>query len=38
MANFETQANNIPANRQTDPEAGKGLSKEIPDDAFKVGK
>ncbi len=39
MANFETQAkNNIPNGRQTDPKAGEGLSKKIPDDAFKVGK
>ena len=39
MANFETQAkNNIPNGRQTDPKAGEGLSKKIPDEAFKVGK
>lgn len=39
MANFETQAkNNIPNGRHTDPKAGEGLNKKIPDDAFKVGK
>lgn len=39
MANFETQAKNaIPAGRHTDPKAGEGLNKKIPDDAFKVGK
>jgi hypothetical protein len=39
MANFETQAKNaIPADRHTDPKAGEGLNKKIPDDAFKVGK
>ena len=39
MANFETQANNnIPTGRHSDPKAGEGLSKKIPDDAFKVGK
>ena len=39
MANFETQAkNNIPDGRHSDPKAGEGLSKKIPDEAFKVGK
>lgn len=39
MANFETQAKNaIPTGRHSDPKAGEGLSKKIPDDAFKVGK
>lgn len=39
MANFETQAkNNIPNGRHTDPKAGEGLNKKIPDEAFKVGK
>ena len=38
MANFETQAKNIPAGRHTDPKGDGKQSMSIPDDAFKVGK
>ena len=38
MANFETQAKNIPAGRHTDPDGTGKQGLSIPDDAFKVGK